>query len=359
VVGHEIGHVTARHSVSQMSKAQLAQIGLGLGSVLAPEQAARFGQLAETGLGVAFLKFGRDDERQADDLGLRYLVAAGYDPRPMAGVFDMLDRVSAASGADAVPGWLSTHPAPENRRERAAERIAALDYDFAKMPTGEQAFREQIDGMTFGDDPRQGYFEDTVFLHPTLAFRVEFPAGWKLENSRQAVIGANADGDAIVELTLAAESTPEAALQKFLSQSGLTRTGPAMGSISGLPTAGDGFVAEIEGGRLRGRVGFVAYGGRVFRLLGFAPEYRWSTHEPAIRRALASFDRLTDRRALEIEPRRLRIVRAERAMTLDELARAHGATVPIETLALINRLEPGARLQAGGAYRVVVGGSAP
>jgi len=76
VVGHEIGHVTARHSVNQMSKAQLTQMGLGVGMALSPEL-AQFGQYAETGLGLMFLKFGRDDERQSDDLGLRYMVKAG------------------------------------------------------------------------------------------------------------------------------------------------------------------------------------------------------------------------------------------------------------------------------------------
>ena len=94
VMGHEIGHVTARHTVSMISKAQLANVGLILGMILRPEL-QNYGNLAEAGLSVLFLKYSRDAERQADDLGLRYVTRGGYDPRPMADVFTTLERVSA------------------------------------------------------------------------------------------------------------------------------------------------------------------------------------------------------------------------------------------------------------------------
>ncbi len=94
VLGHEIGHVTGRHSVEQMSKAQLAQIGLIAGMIVKPELAQQYGQLAQQGLQLLFLKYGRDDERQADDLGLRYIDKENYDPREMPGVFETLRRVS-------------------------------------------------------------------------------------------------------------------------------------------------------------------------------------------------------------------------------------------------------------------------
>ncbi|MCK4924176.1 MAG: M48 family metalloprotease, partial [Spirochaetes bacterium] len=116
VVGHEIGHVTAQHSVHRMSSQQLAQLGLGVGMVLAPEL-QRFGQLASTGLGLMFLKFGRDDETQADELGLRYMGREDYDAEEMVRVMAMLDGVSQSSGGGRIPEWLSTHPDPGNRRE--------------------------------------------------------------------------------------------------------------------------------------------------------------------------------------------------------------------------------------------------
>ena len=134
VLGHEIGHVTARHSVSQISKAQLAQIGLVLAMILQPEAAAAYGDLAQTGLSVLFLKYGRDDERQADDLGLRYMVQNGYDPRSMPEVFDVLGRVSEGRGR--LPNWLSSHPDPGARAERASTAVAGQALDFSRLRVG-------------------------------------------------------------------------------------------------------------------------------------------------------------------------------------------------------------------------------
>src|SRR6267143_1986312 len=107
VVGHEIGHVTARHSVSQMSKQQIAQLGLAVGTIASPEF-GRYSGLATQALGVLFLKYTRDNESQADDLGLRYMRRVNYDPREMPHVFEMLARVSQSQGGGRVPEWLAT-----------------------------------------------------------------------------------------------------------------------------------------------------------------------------------------------------------------------------------------------------------
>ena len=120
VIGHEIGHVTARHSVEQMSKQQLAQIGLLAGMIISPT-VANYGNLAAQGLQVMFLKYSRDDERQADDLGLRYMYQQNYDPREMPQVFETLRRVSQAQGAGGSPaGCRPTRP-----RRSACGRSAA------------------------------------------------------------------------------------------------------------------------------------------------------------------------------------------------------------------------------------------
>lgn len=356
VVGHEIGHVTARHSVSQISKLQLAQLGLGLGSVLAPDQAERFGGLAETGLGLLFLKYGRDDERQADELGLRYMVRAGYDPRPAVGVFDTLARVSAAGGGGRTPAWASTHPAPERRKESMQAAIAGVHRDLAGRPSGREEYERRIEGLVFGEDPRQGYFADNVFLHPEMAFRIAFPAGWKTANQRSAVVAVAPEKDGAVQLTLAKGTSAAEALREFFAQDGVEREGEPMGSIHGLPTAGAGFTATTASGAVEGRVGFVEHGGRVVELLGYAAASAWTGRSKTIRAAIASFDRVTDRRMLDVEPRRLHLVRVDRSMDLAEFAKRNGASVPEATLALINRLDAGARLVAGRNYKVVTGG---
>jgi predicted Zn-dependent protease len=322
VLGHEIGHVTARHSVSQMSKAQLAQLGLGLGSILAPEQAARFGNLAAQGLELMFLKYGRDDERQADDLGLRYALSSGYDPRPMIEVFEMLERVSASAGGGRVPAWLSTHPDPGARGERIASEIATASAGKVER----DAYLARIDGVTFGEDPRQGYFRENVFYHPDMQFRLEFPAGWKTQNTRQAVVALAPSDDAAMQLSLSRQGTPQEALRAFLAQEGVTPTS----SFGGGNGAGSRF--QLAGtSPVEGTVLFFEHGGRVLGVVGYATSAAWGQARPVVERAIGSFDRLTDRRALEVSPARI-------------------------TLALISGLDANARVESGRSYKVVIGG---
>jgi predicted Zn-dependent protease len=122
VVGHEIGHVTNRHSVQQISKAQLAQLGLGIGSILSSD-IAKFGQLASAGLSILFLKYSRDAENQADQAGFRYALNQNYDVREMTKVFETLDRISQGSEGGKLPEWLATHPSPCNRIEHIQKML--------------------------------------------------------------------------------------------------------------------------------------------------------------------------------------------------------------------------------------------
>src|SRR6266511_5677421 len=199
VVGHEIGHVTARHTVNQLSKQQLAQVGLTVGSIVSPEF-ERFGGLASAALGVLFLKYSRDHESQADELGLRYLRRGGYDPREMPDVFTLLDRVSQGSGGGRVPEWLATHPAPANRRERIVQLIAALPRDSSGTTVSREPYLRRLDGLVFGTNPRDGYFKGAQFFHPELKFRLTFPEGWTTSNQPQAVLAVSPRKDAVVEI---------------------------------------------------------------------------------------------------------------------------------------------------------------
>src|SRR5215216_7733795 len=173
VVGHEIGHVTNRHSVQQISKQQLAQIGLGIGSILSSD-IARFGQLASAGLSILFLKYSRDAENQADQAGFRYALNQNYDVREMTKVFETLSRVGEASGGGKLPEWLATHPNPENRIEHIEHLLDTLSRDPSKGTVNREGYLQYVQGMTYGDDPRQGYFEGTRFYHPQMRFQLTF-----------------------------------------------------------------------------------------------------------------------------------------------------------------------------------------
>lgn len=351
VLGHEIGHITAKHSVSQMSQAQLAQLGLGVAMIVKPEL-AQFGNLASQGLGLLFLKFGRDDELQSDDLGFRYMVQAGYHPSEMAEMFRTLQR-QGGSSEGGIPEWLSTHPDPGNRVENTLQRIAS-----ATMPTGLNINRDQFlqatEGLVFGDNPRQGFFQGGAFLHPDLRFRMDFPNGWRTINQTSQVAGVSPEQDAVIVLTLAGQAAPSSALQQFLSQQGIQPRGTSGASINGLPAASAAFLAQTEQGVIGGWIAFVQHSGVTFQVLGYTPQQRLTMYDNLLRQSVGSFRTLTDQAALNVKPARVRLVRLPRPMTLAEFNQAYPSTIPLDQLALANGVAPTTRLAAGMLVKRIV-----
>ncbi len=358
VMGHEIGHVTARHTVAEMSKQQLIGLGLGVGS-LASSTVARYAGAVNQALQVLYLKFSRDDESQADELGLRYMQRARFDPREMPGVFTMLGRVSQASGGGRVPEWLETHPDPENRRERIAQRIAALPQDFTGTVVDRDAYLQRLQGLVYGADPRQGYFVGNRFVHPALRFTVTFPQGWTATNGTQAVVAVNAAKNAAVELSVGCEASPDAATQAFLSQAGVQAGAAARASLGGLPAVTAPFAAVTQTDTLRGTVAFVQLGNAVFRLVAYAPPAAWPANQAAAEQAVASFQPLTDPAALGVQPQRLTLVRLARRSSIAELARQRPSPLPPATLALINNVDADSTLEAGRLVKWVTGNPLP
>ncbi|MFC7668297.1 M48 family metalloprotease [Hymenobacter humi] len=115
VLGHELGHITARHGQSQQRRSTAAGIGLLLGSIIAPKITQSIGGIAQQGLGVLFLKYGRDDERESDQLGVKYSTKIGYDASQMADFFQTLQRNEQQNGGSSVPTFLSSHPNSADR----------------------------------------------------------------------------------------------------------------------------------------------------------------------------------------------------------------------------------------------------
>jgi predicted Zn-dependent protease len=356
VVGHEIGHVTARHTAAAMSKQQLIGLGLAVGS-MASSQVAKYAGTANQALGILYLKFSRDDESQADQLGLRYMRRANYDPRQMPEVFRMLDRLSSAEGdGGRLPTWLATHPSPANRVAAINGQIAALPQDFSGTSVNRDSYQRLLDGLVFGVNPRQGYFTGGQFFHPDLRFRIAFPEGWALNNGAQAVVAVSPAKDAALELSQAAEPSAEAAARAFLSQQGITSGASARVTLAGgLPGISAPFAAATEDGTLRGTVLFVEYDGAVYRIVGYAPEARWPTYQGTAERAERSFQRLTDPAALNVQPRHVDIVTLDRSSTIAQLAQARSSPVTAATLALINQVELQTPLASGRLVKWVIG----
>ena len=354
VLGHEVGHVTAKHSVNQMSKQQLLGGLLTVGMIVRPEL-QQYGGVASQGLGLLFLKYGRDDETQADDLGFRYMTRVGYDPHEMAEMFKTLERVSGG-GSRGTPEWLSTHPDPGNRVARTGERITAAGPTIAAAKRIERnTFVRRLDGMVFGDDPRQGYFEQGVFLHPTLKFRFAYPNGWKTQNSASAVIGASAQGDAQIALELAGSASPQQALGQFLGQQGIQAGGTSTSPINGLVAAVGQFAAQSQdGSMLAGYVAFIQLDGTTYRLLAITPQQLMQQYDAPFRATINSFARLSDPKALAAKPMRVRVVSTTKAMTLAEFNGQYPSSVPLATIALINALDANATIPSGTLVKRVV-----
>lgn len=335
VLGHEVAHVTARHSVAMMSRAQLAQIGLGVGSIVSPA-IAQMSELAAGGIGMLFLKYGRDAERQADDLGYGYALAQGYDVRHMVSVFAALQRSADLAGSSPLPPWLASHPYPTERIARINRRLVTLPATTA-LRTGEQDYLSSIDGLRYGPDPRQGYFEGDRFFHPDLAFRMDVPTGWTSRNMRQAMVSGSPAKDALIQLTLSG-GNGRAAADAWFAQDGVVPGRVSVEKVNGLPAVIGTFAAETAQGTLAGIAAFITLAERTYQILAYAPADRAGGYEPAFRGSIASFSRLTDRAALARQATRLAMVRVPRAMTLAEFDRTYPSAVPMAELALINQL---------------------
>lgn len=355
VIGHEIGHVTARHSVEQLSRAQLGGLLLGVGALVSDE-VRRFGGIAQAGLGVLFLQYGRDDEREADALGVRYAVKDGYDPRAAIEVHRMLGRQREARGGSGVPSWLSTHPSPADRIERLRAQIDTIAP--ARLADGRSeraAYLALLDGIVYGENPRNGYFRGPLFLHPDLRFRIRFPADWETANFPRAVVARSPAEDAVLQLEIAESTGHAEAARVFFAGEGIRRGRVSAGNVNGHPATIGTFEARGSDSVLQGVVAFIDYDGRTYRVLGYTARGRLGGFEPAFRSTIGSFDRLTDPAALAVQPLRLDLVTVQRPTTLRRMSGTRPLPVELEEVALLNGIGPDETIPAGRSVKWVVG----
>jgi predicted Zn-dependent protease len=358
VLGHEVGHVTARHSAQRLTQQQLAQLGLGLASVLS-ESFARYGEAAQTALGLIFLKYGRDDENQADELGVDYATRAGYDPREIPSTYAMLKRVGERAG-QRLPTFLSTHPDPGDREQRTTSLAAQAATGKTGLKVQGRAYVERLDGIVFGRDPRQGYAENERYYHPQLAFQLSFPAGWTIQDTRSAVIAVAPEQRASMQLTLepAGERTPAGYVAE------LQRAGKIAGAEGGGETVG-GFAAWVGRLRIQGRdgasatlaAGFIKRSAdQLFQFLGqsAAPG---DADEGRILASVRSLRALTDASRLAATPDHMRVIRASASGAFSEVVPKLGPqSASLEETSILNNLELDEDVRTGQLVKIVQAG---
>jgi predicted Zn-dependent protease len=213
--------------------------------------------------------------------------------------------------------------------------------------------------MVFGENPREGFFQGQRFLHPDMAFQFEFPEGWQAVNSKQAVQAISPQEDALMVLALGEGANPSEALSAFLAQEGM-QSGPASTSpINGIPAAAADFRFTSQDGVLDGRVVFLEQGGTLLRFMGFAPTQAWSDRRSTVVTSLESFRALTDRRLLEVQPARLRVVTLPSDMQFSSVLAREGAENWAREAGLLNRIQGDPTLSAGRVLKIPVGGAPP
>ncbi len=352
VVGHETGHVTARHSAAMASQQLGIQGVFGIGAILDPKLAQGIlGQVAGVGASLYFLKFSRNDERQADGIGHRYALHDKYDPREMPKTFQTLQRVSN-TGSNRMPGFLSTHPDPGDRVQYT-QAWADTVSSYAGLSVDRDRYLSHINGMLFGDDPLQGYFEGTRYLHPVLKLRFDAPTGWQGANQRAQVVLSEPNGKAQITMSEAKENSPDAAAQVFLAGKGIVNLGAQRVSMNGVTAMAVQFSALMSDSTpLRGEAFFIQHGSSVFQFLGVSLAASWPAFGSVIDQSLHSFGP-TAANQLFRQQKRLRIVTLSRATAVSELAAQSGGAITLQDLAIINGVAETATLAAGSKVKTV------
>jgi len=354
VVGHELGHVSARHTAQQMSRLQLAQLGLGLGMALS-EKLQKYAGLAEFGVTMLFLKFSRDNERQADDLGVEYGSKSGYDTYRMASFFQTLERLSPGEGGG-LPDWFSTHPNPVDRigaiNRKTAEwrqKLGAVQYAVRK-----DEYLKTVDGVIFGEDPRQGYVEGNAFYHPTLKFTIPVPAGWEVNNTPAQVQIVSKDEDAVIQLSTADAASSAQAVDEFVKQTNAVVQSRERLSVNGLRS--EKVVAQLVSDQdtLQTLSYFIAKGGTVYILHGLTALDGFSKYSATFAKTAGGFRNLTDPSKMNVKPQSLAVKAAGKAGNLRTILRQFGAPeAEIENLAIMNGLQLTDNVAAGTLIKTV------
>jgi predicted Zn-dependent protease len=325
VLGHELGHVNARHSMSRMSQQQLAQIGLAVGSVIS-EDFAKYAGLAGAGLQVLFLKYSRDDENQADALGVAYARAAGYNPADMAVTFTALQKMGDLSGGGSLPGFLSTHPLTDARIAHVQEMLEPGDQGLVR---GNETYLRKVENVVYGEDPRQGYVENGVFYHPVLRFRFAVPAGWRVENTPAQVLllAADENGGIILRGAKTAD-TAEAYARKQaagIAEAGGRLLSESPRTINGLAGYEQSYTVTQEGSAaVRMDLLCLKKGGWVYAFQAISPEASAQRYAPDFQRVVGSFEELTEAGKINRAPKRLALVEANGRDTLQAIFKRAG-----------------------------------
>ncbi len=361
VLGHEMGHITARHSASQQTKQTVGQL-LFVGGMIASEEFRKYGEYAMQGMQLLFLSFSRENEREADRLGVEYASKIGYDAHKMADFYKVLIKMNLASEHGGIPTFLSTHPDPGDRYNAVNSDATRWQdsLDFSTWKVNQDNYLQLIDGMVYGDDPRQGFVEGQAFYHPELKFKFSVPSGWELQNSPIQVIMYPSNGKALMIFTLSQQESLEAAAKTTLEQLQMNLLESKKTTVNGMQAIST-LCDQVSQNRSTGLQDtlkilsyFIDYNSIYYVFHGVSSKVDFNNYLPVIQPAMVSFDKLTDPSKLNVQPKKVRIKKVQQAGTLADVFRTFGIQAQkMEELAFLNNIELSDQVQTGTLIKIV------
>lgn len=360
VLGHEIGHVAARHASQRAAEQQFGQIAVIGGAVLGES----FGydgqsilQLSGQTAQLMFLKYGRDDERESDALGVEYSAMKNYVAAEGADFFTSLKRISEDQGGG-VPTLLSSHPDPGEREKRIPELAQQWkDKGYEQTILDQQEFLDLIEGVVYGENPREGFESDGMFYHPDLKFQFPVAEGFKVYNQPSAVVMVNDDQSAVTQFTVDSKSSSaEASVNSFLTQEGIVTIEQESISNDGI----EGYqalatAATSEGTELKVLISVLNYEGTLFRLLSYTPTTQFDDYLSRFTIPVSGFSKLNNEDILNIKPVRLQLQKVQADVLFSELL---PATLPMNItpleVAIINQVELDQKVELGRIVKIPV-----
>jgi predicted Zn-dependent protease len=349
VLAHEIGHVAARHAARQTWQQQLGQ-GLLLGGVLLGQGLGLPAQdilnLGSMAAQLIFLRYSREDELEADKLGVEYSSAAGYDPREAVGLFETLDRIQEKEG-QGMPSFLATHPDPGDRIRRIRELTARMPR--GRQPFADSRFLNANAGLVLGEDPRQGFVEGNVFYHPDLRFRFPVPRGFKVINQPAQVVMVEGQNRAVLGFTSAGENSLQTAVAGFLKQPGLRVIDRGAMRSNGLPAYAAVAEAQTENGQVvRIMAYFIDYRGTVYHFVGYTSPQLFGNFRNLFLQTMQGFSAVQDARVLNRQPVRIALETVRRPASFRELIpRTLPEPFTPEDIAIMNQVELNQKIEPG------------
>jgi predicted Zn-dependent protease len=362
VLGHELGHITAKHSAKQYTKQMLSQI-VFMGGIILSEDFRKYADLASTGLGLLFLKFSRDNESESDKLGVEYSTEVGYNADEMAGFFRTLQKLSGGEGGS-IPSFLSTHPDPGDRFNAVSTYANKLQQEKnlndAQLKVNREQYLAMIDGLIYGEDPRQGYVEGSTFYHPEMLFSFNVPANWQTINTPSQVQMAPKDGKAVLFLQLAAGNNLQTAASETVNTNKISVTESSNTTVNGLAAiAIAGEIVQESGDPQNSQVlkvlcYLIQYNGVIYKLTGLSTKADFLNYVNSFSTSMKSFKQLTDQSKINVYPDKLQVVKTNKSATFQQhMTDFNMPANKVDELAVINGLEKNVQVPAGTSLKIV------